>query len=82
VTTTRTLPHWDMSVVYPGLDSLEFAQDFAAIVQDIQQLASRFDTHHIQELPELTVDSEVIQTFETITNQLNTVLDRTRTLSV
>jgi len=82
VTTTRTLPHWDMSVVYPGLDSPEFAQDFAAIVQDIQQLASSFDTHHIQELPDLTVDSEVIQTFETITNQLNTVLDRTRTLSV
>ncbi len=82
MTTTRTLPHWDMSVVYPGLDSPEFAQDFAAIVQDIQQLASSFDTHHIEELPNLTVDSEVIQTFETITNQLNTVLDRTRTLSV
>jgi pepF/M3 family oligoendopeptidase len=71
-----------MSVVYPGLDSPEFAQDFAAIVQDIQQLASSFDTHHIEECPDLTVDSEVIQTFETITNQLNTVLDHTRTLSV
>jgi pepF/M3 family oligoendopeptidase len=71
-----------MSVVYPGLDSPEFAQDFAAIVQNIQQLASSFDTHHIEERPDLTVDSEVIQTFETITNQLNTVLDRTRTLSV
>jgi pepF/M3 family oligoendopeptidase len=82
VTTTRTLPHWDMSVVYPGLDSPEFAQEFAAIVQDIQQLASSFDTHHIEELPNLTVDSEVIQTFETITSQLNTVLDRARTLSV
>ncbi|GHO93456.1 oligoendopeptidase F [Reticulibacter mediterranei] len=82
MTTTRTLPHWDMSVVYPGLDSPEFAQDFAAIVQDIQQLASSFDTHHIQKRPNLTVDSEVIQTFETITNQLNIVLDRTKTLSV
>lgn len=82
MTTTQTLPHWDMTPIYPGLDSPEFAQDFATVVQDIQQLAALFDTYQIQEKPGLTVDSEVIQTFETIIAHLNSTLERTKTLSV
>lgn len=82
MTTTQTLPHWDMTPVYPGLDSPEFAQDFATIVQDIQQLAALFDTYQIQEKQGLTIDDEVIQTFETIIAHLNATLERTKTLSV
>ena len=34
------LPHWDMSVVYPGLDSPEFAADFAAAQADVAAAAA------------------------------------------
>ncbi len=43
------LPHWDMTVVYPGLASPEFSQDFARVIQDINDLVQLFDTHHIME---------------------------------
>jgi pepF/M3 family oligoendopeptidase len=82
VTTTQTLPHWDMTPVYPGLDSPEFAQDFATIVQDIQHLATLFDKYQIQEKQGQAVDSEIVQTFETIIVRLNAILEHTKTLSV
>ena len=41
--TTTTLPRWDMSVVYPGLDSPEFAQGMADAVANIDGLEGLFD---------------------------------------
>ncbi|TMC65891.1 MAG: M3 family oligoendopeptidase, partial [Chloroflexota bacterium] len=29
-----TLPRWDMTVVYPGLESQEFARDYSSVVRD------------------------------------------------
>ena len=47
MTTTTSLPHWDMSVVYPGMESPEFEQGFAAVVRDIANLAALFDTYAV-----------------------------------
>ncbi len=83
MTTTQSLPHWNMSVVYPGLDSPEFAQGFAQVVQDILQLAQLFDAQQImQPAMPLDIDDAVIQTFETVISRYNVVLANTRTLSV
>jgi hypothetical protein len=49
--TTQPLPHWNMSVVYPSLESPEFAQAFEQCVQQISQLNQLFDEHHIQRIP-------------------------------
>ena len=38
-----TPPRWDVSVIYPGLDSPEFADGFAAAVKAIHDLKDRFD---------------------------------------
>ncbi len=83
MTTTQSLPQWNMSAVYPGLDSPEFAQGFAHVVQDIIQLAQLFDAQQIMQpsLP-LDIDDAVIQTFETVISRYNAVLASTRTLSV
>jgi pepF/M3 family oligoendopeptidase len=70
-----------MTVVYPGLESPEFAQDFASVVQDINDLACLFDTHQIKKQTLLPIDETFIQTFEMITERYNTVIDRTKTLS-
>lgn len=80
MSTTQTLPHWDMTVIYPGLASPEFDQGFANFTQQTAELVQLFDTHGIQAqtAPELT-DSQV-QTFETVTLRLNAILEETTTL--
>ena len=79
--TTQTLPHWDMTPVYPSLQSAEFERGFAQGVQDINELAELFDLHFIMEQPPIAVDASVVRTFEMITERYNSVLDTTRTLS-
>jgi len=44
------LPHWDMSVVYPGLDSPEFERDFRAFVRALDELEAQFDEAHIDRM--------------------------------
>ncbi len=80
MTTTQALPHWDMSVIYPGLESPEFIQGFTDVVNTIAALSKLFDEHNIKEQPALMVDATVIQTFETATTHYNTTADSVRTL--
>ena len=47
----KALPHWDMTVVYPSMESKEFAEGFSRVVLDIDDLANLFDTHHIMKQP-------------------------------
>src|SRR5438105_5921846 len=74
------LPHWDMTVVYPGLASPEFAQDFARVIQDINDLVQLFDTHRIMEQTSTPLNNEMIKAFEAVVERYNVVLDATRTL--
>ncbi len=78
--TLKTLPHWDMSVVYPGLDSPEFDQGFAHFAQQVTNLIRLFDTNSIEARPAQALTASVISTFETITSALNAVLEAAGTL--
>ncbi len=80
MTTSQTLPHWDMTVVYPSLESPEFVEGFGSGIQDIADLARLFDAHTIMEQPSQAVDDAVVQTFETVTTRYNAVFDSIRTL--
>ncbi|GAC1402408.1 MAG: M3 family oligoendopeptidase [Ktedonobacteraceae bacterium] len=80
MTTAQKLPHWDMSVIYPGLATPEFAQGFASVVTDIADLEKVFDEHTIKEQQALTVDASVIHTFETVVTHYNATADAVRTL--
>ena len=83
MTTTHSLPHWNMTTVYPSLESSEFAQGFARTIQEIIDLGQLFADHHIAEQPqELIVDDALINTVETIITRYNAVLDSNRTLVV
>jgi pepF/M3 family oligoendopeptidase len=44
---TATLPRWDMTPVFPGLESPEFDQAFASVVQQIDELGAFCDAEHI-----------------------------------
>jgi pepF/M3 family oligoendopeptidase len=80
---TKTLPHWDMTPIYPGMDSKEFADGFSNTVQDIENLAKLFDDYRIKKLPAAPALHEgSIQGFETVIEQYNAVLEATETLAV
>ncbi|GAC1401477.1 MAG: M3 family oligoendopeptidase [Ktedonobacteraceae bacterium] len=80
MTTAQKLPHWDMSVIYPGLASPEFAQAFTSAVNDIDNLSKLFNKQNIQEQTSLAVDASVIHTFETILTHYNNTAEEVRTL--
>lgn len=81
MTTTHALPHWDMSTVYPSLASREFAQGFASVVQDINDLVRLFDRYTVQKQPAQAINATLLTTFETVITRYNSVLDAVRTLS-
>ncbi|MCA0354099.1 MAG: M3 family oligoendopeptidase [Chloroflexi bacterium] len=73
--TTQTLPHWDLSVVYPSLDSPEFAEGFQRIKQQVSDLKSLFDQAAIQRSENQVLDSATIATFESVTTAFNKTQD-------
>jgi pepF/M3 family oligoendopeptidase len=80
---TKALPHWDMTPIYPGMESVEFADGFSNVVQDIENLTKLFDDHHIMKLPAApALNQDIIQAFETVIEHYNTVLEATETLAV
>jgi len=80
MSTVQTLPHWDMSVVYPGLASPEFDQGFARFTQQVTDLIGLFDTHGIKAQPAHALDDATVATFETVTARFNALLEETTTL--
>src|SRR5262245_60008830 len=46
-THTDTLPHWDLSNVYPGLDSDAFQRDVDELVRLLDDLDRYLDEHHV-----------------------------------
>src|SRR2546423_8002823 len=76
-----TLPHWDMTVVYPSMESQEFAQGYSNVVQDIDELARLFDTRHIGGQTTAPLNEATIKTFEAIVERFNAVMEATSTLN-
>jgi oligoendopeptidase F len=81
MSTVQTLPHWDMSVVYPSLNSPEFDQGFAHFTEQVADLVKLFDEKSIQAGPARPLDDATVATFETVTARYNAVLEETTTLN-
>ena len=80
-TTSTNLPRWDMTVIYPGLDSPEFAAGFQAVTGAIAGLAALFDEEHIGKREPQPLDDATEQTCERALARYNDVLAEYRTLS-
>jgi len=80
MSTTSSLPRWDMTPVYPGLASPEFDQGFAHFARQVSELVELFDSHGIGARPAGTLVSSVVHSFETVTERMNTVLAASMTL--
>jgi oligoendopeptidase F len=80
MTTARTLPRWDMSVVFPSLESPEFASAFQDAVRSIDGLATLFDALHIEQHPPAPLDDATVRAFDTAIQRYNEVLSELHTL--
>lgn len=78
--TNGKLPHWDMTVIYPGLDSKEFENGFRATVQKVDELVALFDQEKIARRDQAPLDDATIAAFERVVGAMNATLDQTRTL--
>lgn len=74
------LPHWDMSAIYPGLDSPEFEAGFQATVDAITDLVSYFDEKNINRLESQPENAST--TLETAIVRYNSTLEELYTLYV
>jgi oligoendopeptidase F len=78
--TVQALPHWDMSVIFPSLDSPEFAQAFEDLVMEINRLAASFDSYNVAEQEQRTLDEATVHVFDTLIAQYNDLLSHARTI--
>ena len=78
---TTTLPHWDTSPIYPGLETQAFKDAFQTTLDAIDDLTERFDEYGIvlRERP-LAVDKEVVTHFEELLDSFNTTRAQLHTL--
>ncbi|MFQ3682043.1 M3 family oligoendopeptidase [Roseiflexus sp.] len=76
----ETLPHWDMTPVYPALDSPEFDHDLVAVRQAFDDVIALFDRLGIDRRDDQVMDDNTIATFDTVITSLNDVLERFATL--
>jgi pepF/M3 family oligoendopeptidase len=72
--TNTTLPHWDMTVVYPSLESAEFEQGFRAAIRSIDDLTALFDRDGIALRDPAPLDTATIEAAERAIERYNIVL--------
>ena len=70
-----------MMVIYPGLDSPEFAAGFQSVADAITQLAALFDEEQIGKREPQPLDDATVRTFERVIARYDDVLAEYRTLS-
>ena len=75
---TRALPHWDMTPLFPGLDSPEFAASFQRAIDDIADLATTFDALGINKRDAAIVTDADVGAAETSAGRLNRLYDDIR----
>jgi len=73
-------PRWDMTAVYPSLDSEEFRAAFARAVDGIAELRAEFDRRGIRGGDGARVDSETVAAFDAIVPRQNALGEELRTV--
>ncbi|MGQ9466323.1 MAG: M3 family oligoendopeptidase [Anaerolineae bacterium] len=76
----ETLPRWDVSRLYPGLDSPEFAQAWEALVRAIDDLVALFDRYGVERLASPPPLPEAVIAFDEVLTRYNEVLREEHTL--
>ena len=75
------LPHWDMTTVFPSLDSSEFAAGYDALLRAIDEVVAVADAKDVRRQDALVVDDATVATFEDVLSRLNDIGDRSREIT-
>lgn len=78
--TKTALPRWDMTPIFPSLESPEFETEFTSALTAITELAAQFDQIGVRRREVPTVTAEWVADFETIIGTLNALRQRLGTL--
>ena len=78
---SKTPPHWDLSNVYPGLDSPELAADIAWVKESGAEIKRLYDEELSKVTPE-SPDEEINLALSTAVDQMNALLIKTVTIRV
>lgn len=77
----EAIPHWDLSNVYPGLQSEEFAADVSCLKAELDRLDDYLAAHQIEQGKPVPVDpTELAATIGGYLDQMNSILRRGYTL--
>jgi len=76
------LPHWDLTTLFPSMDSREFREEFAGLKAEIPTLAALADEYGIRKPASPAVDATVVARFEEATRRLNSFYERYRIVGV
>ncbi|MEA2525382.1 MAG: hypothetical protein QOF73_2609 [Thermomicrobiales bacterium] len=79
--TTEALPRWDLSVVYPGIDSPEFAAGFEETFRQVDDLVRLFDELTSDDQPPAPLSDVTVRAVETLIDGFNTIYEAIETLS-
>src|SRR5687768_13699519 len=74
VATASTLPHWDMTGVYPSLDSPQVDEAISGVVKSLERLKELFDRLDVRGKDAAPLDEGTVAAFEEALGQLNEVL--------
>jgi pepF/M3 family oligoendopeptidase len=72
------LPHWDMTTVFPSLDSPEFEQAFDTLKTDVEALVALVDEKDVRKSDSSQIDDSTVALFEDVLGRLNDIGDRIR----
>ncbi len=70
------LPRWDLTPIFPSLDSSEFAQEFDSVLSEIESLQSLFSRENIRRQS----GAINVATFEAVVSRWNSLESRLETL--
>ncbi len=76
----ETVPRWDLSPIFPSLDSPEFEQAFERACEQVRALVPLFDTHGVRRRDNSAVGTAEVGAFEAVTERLNELLQDLQTL--
>jgi pepF/M3 family oligoendopeptidase len=79
--TQEASPRWDMTAVFPSLESEEFEGAFRGMEERIRALGTLFDRHGVGKVAPAPPDDAAGRAFEEVVEELDRALDEFRTVS-
>ena len=79
--TDAALPRWDMTPIFPSLQSAEFSAAYAAALSDLDALTALFDKYAVRKRETGVADTEFAAAYDAVTAPVNALLEKMRLLS-